>query len=385
VGAHVLAMKTQGWRAINKSNLMAMHGCAGAATPLQCLATVPLARDQPYGTTWDLPNRGAWRILADVAYKTSYWTRSSASGRFIAHGVSTIPGSYIIDLQRGGQLITVSAAYDPNWFPNDSGFIFQGGTRNTCSQGVLTSNPTTVTMTEPGCTSITSINLYQHVGAINGGDHFAIDSRFVSDDGGHSATLSDPAATFRSTAAMGFVPLLYNGTTFTAKPEVTVAAPYEGDSVLSPSTRLVISRVAGPQSKQLGFVLRKVNATPNGTSYDIAAPEIARYCTSGGKPGFSYDERWVVIHHYVTAADAVALGYTGPADPAFAPYLTQGAANVYLLELATGALTRITHMKPGQYALFPHFRSDGWIYANVRDRTTNREYMVASDAALLAE
>ena len=46
---------------------------------------------------------------------------------------------------------------------------------------------------------------------------------------------------------------------------------------------------------------------------------------------------------------------------------------------------RITNVAPGQYALYPHFRSDGWIYANVRDDNVGHEYIVASDAALLAE
>jgi len=36
----------------------------------------------------------------------------------------------------------------------------------------------------------------------------------------------------------------------------------------------------------------------------------------------------------------------------------------------------------GPYALFPHWRSDGWIYFQVRDRNTRKEYIVASDAAL---
>jgi hypothetical protein len=93
----------------------------------------------------------------------------------------------------------------------------------------------------------------------------------------------------------------------------------------------------------------------------------------------------MVYHHYVTAADAVDLGFTGSDDPAFAEYLTKGAANVYLLELATGTRVRITNMQPGQYALFPHFRSDGWIYVQIRDTNAAHEYMVASDAALLAE
>ena len=39
-------------------------------------------------------------------------------------------------------------------------------------------------------------------------------------------------------------------------------------------------------------------------------------------------------------------------------------------------------MHAGQYALYPHFRSDGWIYFLVRDKVTNKEYAVASDAAL---
>ena len=81
---------------------------------------------------------------------------------------------------------------------------------------------------------------------------------------------------------------------------------------------------------------------------------------------------------------AVALGFTGPADPAFAPYRTRGAANLYMFDLATGNSYRITNMGPGQYALFPHFRSDGWIYYVVRTEGTTPEHIVASDAALLA-
>jgi hypothetical protein len=39
-------------------------------------------------------------------------------------------------------------------------------------------------------------------------------------------------------------------------------------------------------------------------------------------------------------------------------------------------------MQPGQRALFPHFRSDGWLYFLVRDRTLP-ERIVASDAGLV--
>jgi hypothetical protein len=40
-------------------------------------------------------------------------------------------------------------------------------------------------------------------------------------------------------------------------------------------------------------------------------------------------------------------------------------------------------MGPGQYALYPHFRSDGWMYFLVRTLGTTAEHVIASDAALL--
>jgi hypothetical protein len=386
VASHVATMATDGWRAVNKTNLMAMHGCGAATDPKLCLATVPLGVDKPYGTGWDNTNRGRLRVLADVNYSTSYWTRSSPDGRFIGHGVRNVPGSYIYDLQRDLP-ISVDATYDPGFFPDNNGWVFQdGGHGNTCAMSVLTANPTTVTMGEAACSDITSIGLYQHVGRALGGDYFAIDSEFVSDDGGHQPTLRDPSTSFGDTAHLSFIPMMFDGTKYVPKPQVTITTPYEGDTVLSPSAKLVITRVSGPNDRQLGFVLRKVNATPAGASYSITAPEIARYCIPGGKPAFSYDERWLVYHHYVTnTADAIELGFTGTSDPGFAAYRTKGAANVFLMELTTGVTKRLTNMAPGQYALFPHFRSDGWIYAQVRDTNANREYMVASDGALLAE
>jgi hypothetical protein len=178
--------------------------------------------------------------------------------------------------------------------------------------------------------------------------------------------------------------MIWNGTTYVNRPTVNVDTPFEGDTVLSPSAKLTIGRVSGPSDRQIGFVLRKVNATLNGNNYTITSPEIARYCLSGGKPAFSFDERFIVYHHYVTGQDATEMGFTSPQDPGFAPYLSQGAANTYLMDLQTGVPIRITNMAPGQYALFPHFRSDGWIYIQVRD-ANGHEYTVASDAALILE
>lgn len=388
VGAHVAAMQTQGWRALNRMNQMAMFGCGAETDPKNCLQTQVIVDGQEFGAGWDMPGLGHWRQLANVEYETAFWTRSSPDGRFVGHGVRdmNVPGSLILDLQRGAHRVLINAQYDPNWFPDNSGFVFQGGNRNVCGQSVLTSNPDTITTNEAACARLSSVGLYEHVGrALDDGDYFSIDGEFVSDDGGHGPTHHDPYASFGQNGRLYFTPLLWTGTQYAARTAVRVDTPFEGDSVLSPSARLVISRVEGPSSEQLGFVLRQVNATPVGATYDIEVPEVARYCVSGGKPAFSYDERWVVFHRYVTNADAVDLGFTGPNDPGFAPYREQGAANAFLMELATGEITRISNVHPGQYALFPHFRSDGWIYADVRDPGAGREYMVASDAALLLE
>jgi hypothetical protein len=357
VAAHVQTMATQGWRAINRNNMMAMFGCGAETDPKNCLGDFTRIPE------WEVAGHGAIRQLKEVTYVSSYWTRSSPDGRFVGHGVADVQGSYIQDLQRNAQ-VSIATQYDPAFFPDNSGFVFQGGTRNVCGISVLTSNPTSIAMTEAACTKISSIGLYQHVGqGINGGDYFGIDSQFESDDGGKDPTKTDPDATFTSAGYTDFTPMIFDGTKYVSKGRVRVLNPFEGDSTLSPSAQLEMTRVAGPGEKQIGYVLRKVVATPAGTSYTITTPEIARYCLSGGKPGFSYDERWVAFHHYEA----------------------NGSANLYLMDLRTGDPVRITNMPAGKYALYPHFRSDGWIYAQVRDTTTGHEITIASDAALLAE
>lgn len=342
VATHVAAMATQGWAALD----------AQAGLAMQTLTAYPER------TEWEA--QGHVLVVADEDYRTSYWTRSSPDGRFVAHGVEQVAGSYIIDLQRG-VTIPVDAMNDPAFFPDASGFVFQGGARNTCPESVLTSNPSAISMTESGCNNIQEIGLYEHVGrALGGGDYFAVSGEIVSDDGGKYPTTKDPDAAFVFGARTAFTPLLFDGTQFVPRSAVPVDTSFEGDPVLSPSARLVLDRLAGPDDRQLGYVLRSVDATFDGTTYAISAPEIARYCFTGGKPGFSFDERYIAFHHYET----------------------NGSANLYLVDLQTGSPVQITHMGVGQYALYPHFRADGWLYAQVRDMTTGHEYTIALDAAL---
>jgi hypothetical protein len=138
-----------------------------------------------------------------------------------------------------------------------------------------------------------------------------------------------------------------------------VDSPYEGDSVLSPSSQLVASRLSGPEGRSLGYVIRRVQAQRFGDTYSInTSQKLATVCVSGAKPNFSFDERFIVTHHY-----------------------EGGSSNILLIDLMTGMRYTVTNMPMGHYAMFPHFRSDGWFYFLVSDGGENR-YIVASDAAL---
>jgi hypothetical protein len=245
---------------------------------------------------------------------------------------------------------------------------------------LVNGTPTHLALTEAGCSSPTSIGLYEHVGAaLEGGDYWAVNSLWSGDPGGSNV---DPDVFVDPTAMVTLIRLVNGGTTFTAGGSVQVATPWQGNAVISPSMRMMVTELADAGGAPLGYVLHRLDFTRDGTGNvtSVAAPEIARYCVPGGKPAFALDDRWLVTHHRATAADAVELGFTGPSDPAFTPYL--GVSNVYLIDLLTGHETRVTNMQPGQRALFPHFRSDGWLYFLVRTGSLP-EYIVASDAGIV--
>lgn len=384
VAAHVAAMQTAGWRTINRDAGILMFGCQGAATTRDCLASYPLSTTQTWAAGWTAANPGQQiRILRELTYSTAFWTRSSADGRFVAHGGSGGGGnSTVIDLANGREIPT-PALYDPGFFPDNSGFVIQGGGAQFCKQSLLTGGPTSISFNEPECSTLGEVGLYQHLGAVQGGDYWTVHGQFSSDNGGHNVTGGDPPTGFSGGAQNTFTPMIHDGNEYVARPQVPIATPYEGDMEMSPSAKLVISRTG--TSGGNGFVLRQVQATPSGNSYAINAPIVARYCVRGGKPGFSYDERWLTYHHYVGPDDWQELGYASATDPGFVALRAQGAANVYVLDLLSGEARRVTTMGPGQYALYPHFRSDGWLYIQVRDLVRSREYVIASDVALVFE
>jgi hypothetical protein len=374
-------MATQGWTALNRGASLRMYGCGTSDSPRACLTSAPNASTKSYGEGWT--TTGVLRVLRELSFNTYYWMRSSADGRFVANGATGGEGAVISDLQTSKDM-RVRAAYDPGFFPDNRGWMFQGTPIGSgfCTTGLLLRNPDKIDFSEGECSHVEGVSLYQHLGsALGGGDYFAVNSQFSSDNASGVVT-RDPSAAFGATAQMRFTAMMYDGTRYVGKPTVSTPSPHEGDSVLSPSTRLVINRF-GNEGKHLGYVLRRVDATPSGSSYTVSVPEIARYCMKGAKPSISFDEKYFVTHSYVAADDWQDLGFASAQDAAFQAMLQQGAANIILVNMVTGARTRITNMRAGQYALFPHWRSDGWIYFLVRDKNTSKEYVVASDAALL--
>lgn len=419
---HTLALT--GWRAKNAEIPLLMYGCAAGQTGSACLSGLPRASSTAYGAGWESAPATQIRILRDNSETPSnYWSRSSADGRFVASGLRNVDndgfGGQIFDLQLGRN-IPGDFAYDATFFPDNSGFLVQeaveeeevspgapsngtvpsGAAALICEQSVLTSADE-VTSHEPECTlADDKFGLYQQPArALDGGDYWVVHGSYESDSGGFEPTLEDPSAAFEADSSLTLTPMLNQGGGFEVGSAVRLLTPRQGDPMLSPSGGLVVLRAKGKEvhtteggfdvvkAEQSGFALYRVTTgapAPGGSAPTASLQDLGRVCLSGGKAMFSLDERWLVFHHYVGAADAVALGFTGPNDPGFAPYATHGASNLYLVDLLTGAVQRITGVAPGQYALFPHFRSDGWIYFVVRT-LGGEEYFAASDAALVSE
>ena len=387
ITAHVTAMATMGWGALNRSRGMMMHGCAGAARPQDCLATVPLADDTNIGANRSAITGAHLRLLFASNNRSGFWTRSSADGRFVGRSTR------LRDLSREADISATGAMYDPAFYPDNSGYMYQPGGRNCPMSSLTTGTPASVAITGAGspCTG-SSASLYQHLAAsLDGGDYWASSAGTAAwDDGGHTPTLTETPRNERWTAtAQTSITLMANtGAGFTNIGSRNIPTPLQGDGVISPSSRLLITRFVDDAGGYQGYVLHRLEASRTGSAVMASSRELARYPVQGAKPGFSFDERFITFHHYIgggpTAdADARELGFTGSEDPGFAEYATQGAANVYIMDLRTGRPIRVTTMGPGQYALYPHFRSDGWIYFLVRTLGTQREQVIASDAALL--
>lgn len=391
--AHIERMKTQGWAARNKEQNVPMFACPEANKPELCFTQkvgegdaakdlFPLSANTEYAKTWAAPET-AIRILHEMPHGTSFWSRNSADGRFISSGGGE-DGAFVVDFAKqltsnGAERreIGVSASYDPSFMPDNSGLLIQGNGTHFCTQDLFTNAATTnVNFQESQCSKLDNVALYQSVGrrlADNQmSDYFIVNNSFESDDGYGE----DTTPTFGEDQKISIKVMISTGTEAGYKigQIKDLVAAWEGDTMMSPTTQLLASRVSGEEG-QVGYSIRKLTTTMEADGYKMKLDPIGRICIPGGKANFSFDERYLVTHHYLTRKDF-------DSDEAFAPYKDKTAADIYVVDLLDGKTTRVTHMAPGQLALFPHYRSDGWLYFLVRDKNSDKEYYAVSNVTL---
>ena len=393
---HAHQVKATSWSAANRDAKLPMFACP-SADPALCF--------QQKGTTGDLfpiskdwsANGDTFRVVRELSYGTFYWSRTSPDGRFFAAGGGPREDNtraVIADL--GAALdasgprtrdILVSASYDPDFYPSNNGFMFQGTSKAGafCSMSLLT-NPATkkITFDEPQCTKLDALSLYQTVAQSTGdnsiGDIFVVNSTFASDN----PSLTNAAHDLQLTAGPEAKVTVHVGLAlgndadsgYQIQQHVELPMPFKGDTMMARTGSLLGSRVAG-ETHALGYAIDRLISTKAASGYKFAVAPAGRICMPGNKANFSFDERFLVTHHYLVREDF-------PSDDAFKAYGEKGASDIYLADFVTGEKVRITHMAPGQFALFPNFRSDGWLMFEVRDANTKLVYVVASDAAIRA-
>jgi hypothetical protein len=391
--------KNKTWAAINRTQHMPMLGCPDTdGSPTGCFTQVrdgkevfPSAANVDFARTWPLGGSTV-RVLRQLTARNSYWLRTSADGRFTMTGGGSNGGAQAIDLRatlEGGRRdIGLRASYDPDFWPDNKAFMFQGGTKF-CSQSLLEKPSTTlITFEEPECTRLSAASgLYQTVGQSvddnSMSDRFILYSDWVGDSGSYSASAKDTVPRGGSNSSVSVYTAVATGTDTDAGYQVTgpgfkVMTPYRGDTMMARSGRLLGNRWAyGPGSDGVtpwGYAIEKLDYRLEGGRYQFTLSPLGNVCLKGNKANFSFDERFLTTHHYNEPGE-----FTANDDPA---YRQKGSADIWVVDFITGQKVKVTKMGPGQFAIFPHFRSDGWLYFLAVEYNTGKYYVAASDWAI---
>jgi hypothetical protein len=343
----------------------------------------PSAANVEWAKSWPLEGSTV-RVLREFTWPNSFWVRTSADGRFVATGGGREGGAQAMDLKAtlegSSRDIELDASYDPDFFPDNKAFMFQGGTKF-CAQSLLEKPETSlVSFNEPECSNLSAASgLYQTVGQRLGdnsiGDRFILYSVWAGDSGQYDADARDTEARAGEDSAIKIYTAVATGNDVEDGYQVQgeakeIPTPYMGDTMMGRSGRILGSRVAG-ESGTLGYSIDKLDARVGASGYDFELKHMGQVCMKGNKANFSFDERFLTTHHYNEPDD-----FRDETNPGYAE---KGSSDIWVADFVTGKKVRITKMGPGQFALFPHYRSDGWLYFLVVDHNTNKYYAVASD------
>lgn len=375
-----------------------MLGCGQSTDPRECLKGLKEDGSQLFPETSGFEWSKGWnrlqpaspmRFLAEVGRRTAYWIRPSPDGRFI--GLS----KGIFDLEpvtRGLPLRSIATGqpYDPAFFPDGSGINYAGG--NFCPLSLLLqADRTELNFNESGCSQDRRIGLYQSLGSsLNGTDLLAVAGPFSGDGGSTHPESTDSTDYARDSrpnwygkGTLELFPMVFNGEKFEVVDTQSLSTPFDGDWQLGPSGSLIVSRVAGEGSAQEGFQVHRLDRK-NGSDEYALTPR-ALFCGRGGKATFSFDERYLTYHHALEKTEFADYGFDNADAPGFRAMVEKGVSNIFVHDLVAGRTFRVTTMNPGQFALFPSFRSDGWLYFLVKDPSRSEEYIVASAVTLGTE
>lgn len=397
LAARTSQVKTQTWAAKNQSLGMPMLGCPAPNPAAPVSPTACFQNKRPDGT--DVFARTEWgqegstvRVLRDLKSPNSFWMRSSADGRFVATGGGSNGGAQAVDLQATlegtSRDIGLRASYDPDFWPDNRAFMFQGGTKF-CAQSLLEKPSTTlVSFGEPECSSLsTASGLYQTVGQVVAdnsiSDRFILYSIWAGDSGSYTATARDTAPRAGGDSAINIYTAVAKGSDVEEGYQVAGAAfkiktPWRGDTMMARSGRLIGSRWAYGKddagSTPWGYALEGLERQRVGDHYEFKLTSLGNVCMKGNKANISFDERFLATHHYNEPSD-----YPAGSDPG---YLAKGSADITIVDFITGKKQQVTKMPPGYFALYAHFRSDGWLYFLAVHKETGRYMIAASDWAV---
>jgi hypothetical protein len=384
------------WKSINKQKNLLMYACSNPNDPATCFKkksggkdVFPEVNADPATKNWNLrPGQWSMRKLTEIQMQTQYWSRISPDGRFLAVGVTPgiqINGSQyqglIMDLNpilssRPHREIGVDARFDPSFFPDNSSFVFQDPNMM-CPMSLLL-DERRKTVERGDCTSA-SMNQYHSSGiGLNGDDYGVVSGEFEWDDGGRGDVIFD----FGKYSSFTYESFLFDGKTFTEKSSDSHEMAYQGNFMLSPSTEILNSMRSYVDSfdskRRNNYEMSLITRNSNGT---VSTKAAARICRRGGKPTFSFDERFFTYYKYISSDDFAEYGFASPGDADFKKLVDASVSNIFLYDLKTMRHYRLTNMRPGEMALFPAFRSDNWIYFMVLSANGMRTF-VATDSAL---
>lgn len=343
---------------------MAMLGCPGNGWPadpstcLQDFPNLPVTNDAIPGLVVK-----ELRKFAPGA-TSSYWTRTSPDGRFSSTG-----NGKIHDLKTTGRVITVqNDSIDPIYSPDGRYYSWPD---IICPMDPLYDLATTDVGTSTASSGCKRQNFgaYRSLGADPSGDTLLIKS-YDSNNIGRAwpGTPNQDRRSFHSSSRIDILRISNNQI---GQNLSSTSITGEGSYQIGPSGQLIVGHIT---NDRLGDGYRVRNIRPSGGAVDLSHPELSGYiCMHGEKPNLSFDNRFVVFHHYTDGSpqDTGAVAET---------------ANIFIYDLKTKKGFRVTNMPARGRAFFPHFRADGWLYFLIKQSDENNrstESIVATNAAIL--